>query len=75
MNKDSGFFHTNWAAMTTNDWAGMIVTVVVTIVLIVAYILVFHPGNKERLESQRYLVDGVEGESALTKNHLHGENK
>ncbi len=75
MNKDTGYFHTDWAAMTVNDWAGLIVTVVVAVVMVVAYVLVFHPKNKEGLESQRYLVDGVEGESGPTENRLHGENK
>ncbi|MBC8519009.1 MAG: cbb3-type cytochrome c oxidase subunit 3 [Gammaproteobacteria bacterium] len=66
MNKDTSYFFTDWSAMTVNDWVGMIVTVTVAVVMVVAYILVFHPKNKEHLESQRYLVDGVDGE---------GENK
>jgi len=66
MSKDTSYFYTDWAAMTVNDWAGLIVTVAVTVAMVVAYILVFHPKNKEHLESQRYLVDGIGGE---------GENK
>ncbi len=74
MSKESGYFHTDWAALTVNDWVGLIVTVLVAVVMVVAYLFVFHPKNKERLEAQRYLVDGVDGEdSALTENH--GENK
>ncbi len=73
MSKESGYFHTDWAALTVNDWVGLIVTVLVAVVMVVAYLFVFHPKNKERLESQRYLVDGVDGDSSLTENH--GENK
>ncbi|MBT7306687.1 MAG: cbb3-type cytochrome c oxidase subunit 3 [Gammaproteobacteria bacterium] len=70
-----GYFHTDWAALTVNDWVGLIVTVTTAVVLAVAYLLVFHPKNKEQLESQRYLVDGVEGEKFLAENSIHGENK
>ncbi len=77
--KETGFFYTDWAALTVNDWVGMIVTVTVAVVLVVAYFLVFNPKNKERLESQRYLVDGPEGEEFLAENRTnmstHGENK
>ncbi|MBT3347419.1 MAG: cbb3-type cytochrome c oxidase subunit 3 [Thiotrichales bacterium] len=62
------YFDTDWAALTVNDWVGMIVTVIVAVVLLVAYILVFHPKNRENLESQRYLVDGVDGENYLREN-------
>jgi len=72
--EEQGFFETNWAALTVNDWVGLIVTVGVAIVLLIAYLYVFHPKNREKLESQRYLVDGVDGDSSLTEN-LHGENK
>jgi cytochrome c oxidase cbb3-type subunit 4 len=72
---ETGFFHTDWAALTVNDWVGMIVTVTVAVVLAVAYFLVFNPKNKEQLESQRYLVDGPEGEEFLAENRTHGENK
>ncbi len=72
---ETGFFHTDWAALTVNDWVGMIVTVTVAIVLVIAYLLVFNPKNKERLESQRFLVDGPEGEEFHAENDTHGENK
>jgi type II secretory pathway component PulM len=40
----------------------MILTVGVFILMVLAYVLILHPKNKERLESQRYLVDGPDGE-------------
>ena len=50
----SEYFHTDWSAMTTNDWIGTILTLVITIAMVVAYFQVFRPKNKEKLESQRF---------------------
>lgn len=50
------YFHTDWAAMTLNDWIGMVLTVVIFLLMIGAYVYVFHPKNKERLESQRHIL-------------------
>ncbi len=49
------YFHTDWAAMTTNDWIGMIVTVVIFFLMVGLYIYVLRPKNRERFESQRFL--------------------
>jgi len=49
------YFSTDWAAMTLHDWIGMIMTVSIFIIMIVAYVLVFHPKNKDRLEAQRHI--------------------
>lgn len=49
------YFHTNWAEMTLNDWIGTIVTVAIFLLMIWAYVYVFHPKNKEKLESQRHI--------------------
>ena len=42
--------------MTLNDWIGMVITVVIFFLMVGAYIYVFHPRNKERLEAQRHLL-------------------
>jgi cytochrome c oxidase cbb3-type subunit 4 len=57
------YFHTEWAAMTLNDWIGLIVTVGITLLMVWAYVYVFHPKNKETFESQRYLPDDDEDSS------------
>jgi cytochrome c oxidase cbb3-type subunit 4 len=49
------YFHTDWAAMTTNDWIGAILTVVIALLMILAYFHVFRPKNRERLESRRFI--------------------
>jgi len=50
-----GYFYTDWSAMTSHDWAGMIVTVVTFALMAIAYFYVFRPKNKDKLESQKYL--------------------
>jgi len=51
-----GYFYTDWSAMTGHDWAGLLVTVVAFVVMAIAYFQVFRPGNKEKLESHRFMV-------------------
>ncbi len=47
--------HTDWEAMTVNDWIGTILTVVIFILMVVAYFQVFRPKNRERLEAQKHI--------------------
>jgi cytochrome c oxidase cbb3-type subunit 4 len=49
------YFHTDWGAMTASDWAGTIITVVIFVLMIVAYFQVFRPKNREKLESKRFI--------------------
>ncbi|HEB87317.1 MAG TPA: cbb3-type cytochrome c oxidase subunit 3 [Gammaproteobacteria bacterium] len=56
MNSLREYFSTDWAAMTLHDWIGMIMTVSVFIIMLVAYVLIFHPKNRENLEAQRYIL-------------------
>ena len=55
MNSLKQHFLTDWAAMTLQDWIGVIVTVVVFVMMIGLYVFVFLPSNKEKLEAQRYI--------------------
>ncbi len=55
MNSLSEHFQTNWAAMTTNDWVGTILTVVVFLLILAAYIYALYPKNREKLEAQRFI--------------------
>ena len=55
------YFHTDWAAMTLHDWIGMIITVAVFFLMIWAYVHVFNPKNKDKLESYRHLPLDDEG--------------
>ncbi len=47
------YLHTDWAAMTLNDWIGTIITVGAFLAILGMTIHVFRPSNKERFESQR----------------------
>ncbi len=56
MSNPKGYFHTDWEAMTTADWAGLLITVIAFVLMAIAYFQVFRPKNKEKLESQRYMA-------------------
>ncbi len=60
----SDYFHTDWAAMTTNDWIGTILTVVVFLLMVGVYAYALRPKNREKLESKRFIpVDDDQIES------------
>ena len=61
------YFKTDWAAMTVNDWMGLIVTVVIFALMVWAYVHVFRPKNKDKLESQRYLIDDDDDDKIETE--------
>jgi len=72
VNSFKDYFHTDWAAMTLHDWLGMGITIVVFFVMIGLYVYVFHPANKERLESHRYIPlddDELEFHGHFSKRH------
>ena len=41
--------------MTTNDWIGTILTVVVFLLMVGAYFYVFRPKNREKLEAMKHI--------------------
>lgn len=53
MNSLLAYFDTDWQAMTLSDWIGTILTVVIFLLMIVAYFQVFRPKNRERLEAMK----------------------
>lgn len=53
MDKLKEYFHTDWNAMTVQDWIGLGVTVVVFVAMVVIFIYIFHPANREKLEKHR----------------------
>ena len=54
--------------MTTNDWIGTILTVVIFILMIVAYFQVFRPKNRDKLESKRFIPFDVDKHDSGEKN-------
>ena len=56
MSKLVDYFHTDWAAMTAQDWAGTLITVGVFIGLIIAFAWALNPKRRRRLEQQKYTI-------------------
>jgi cbb3-type cytochrome oxidase subunit 3 len=56
------YLHTDWSGMTLNDWLGVAYAVLGLLAMIVVYVLVLRPSNKEAFEAQSDLVlrDDVE---------------
>lgn len=52
MTKLMDYLHTDWSAMTLNDWLGVFFTVLAFVAMVAVYVLVFNPKNKEALNSQ-----------------------
>jgi cytochrome c oxidase cbb3-type subunit 4 len=60
------YFQTDWAALTRADWAGLVIVVLLTMVMIGLYVWVFKPDNKNKFEQYRDFVnkdDEMSGEA------------
>ncbi|MEA1049563.1 cbb3-type cytochrome c oxidase subunit 3 [Lamprobacter modestohalophilus] len=55
MSSLSDYFETDWAAMTASDWVGTILTVVIFVLMAVAYFQVFRPKNRNKLEAKKHI--------------------
>lgn len=55
MNSLLEYFHTDWEAMTTNDWIGLIMTVVTFLLMVGLYFYALRPKNREKLEKNRFI--------------------
>ena len=55
MSSISEYFHTDWEAMTTNDWIGTILTVVIFLLMVGLYVYVLRPKNRDKFESKKYI--------------------
>lgn len=49
------YFHTDWQSMTTTDWVGTILTVLIFLLMVVLYIYVLRPKNRDKFESKKYI--------------------
>lgn len=70
MNSLVEYFQTDWAAMTTNDWVGTILTVVVFLLMVGLYVYVLRPKNRDKFESQRFIP--FEDEDKQESGEKHG---
>lgn len=62
MTKLMDYLHTDWAAMSRNDWLGVVFTVLAFVAMILVYVLVFNPKNKDALNSRADMALRDEGE-------------
>jgi len=56
------YLHTDWAAMTRNDWLGVFFTVAAFVAMIVVYVMVFNPRNKDAFDAQSDMALRDEGD-------------
>ena len=56
------YFHTDWAAMSMNDWQGVFFTIGAVVAMVVVYVMVFNPKNKDAFDSQSDMALRDEGE-------------
>jgi len=49
------YFHTDWQAMTTTDWVGTILTVLIFLLMVGLYFYVLRPKNRDKFESKKYI--------------------
>ena len=62
MTKLMDYLHTDWAAMTRNDWLGVFFTVLAFVAMVAGYVLEVNPKNKDALNSQSDMALRDEGE-------------
>jgi len=67
VNKIEAYFNTDWAAMTAQDWGGMLLTVAVFIGMVVAFFYALRPKNAKLLEDQRMIPLHDEGQEELRR--------
>lgn len=53
MSRLSEYLQTDWQAMTTTDWVGTILTVVVFLLMVGLYIYVLRPKNRDKFEAHK----------------------
>lgn len=62
MTKLMDYLHTDWAAMSLNDWLGVFYTVLAFVAMVVIYVQVLNPRSKEALNSHGDMALRDEGE-------------
>lgn len=50
------YFSTDWASLTTQDWAGLIVTIIVFFGMLITFALALRPSKRKEMEEQKYKI-------------------
>jgi len=68
------FFHTDWAGMTSTDWTGLIMVLVLAGLMAAAYAIIYKPSNRDKYEQY---CDFVNHEDDWQENRevKHGPSK
>jgi len=56
VNKIKDYFNTDWSAMTTSDWVGLIITIVVFLGMAITFYKALKPSRKDELEQEKYKI-------------------
>ncbi|WP_343034764.1 cbb3-type cytochrome c oxidase subunit 3 [Thiomicrorhabdus cannonii] len=50
------YLSTDWSAMTGQDWAGLIITVLVFLGMLITFWMTLRPGKRKELEEEKYKI-------------------
>lgn len=50
------YLSTDWSAMTGQDWAGLIITVLVFFGMLITFWLTLRPSKRKELEEEKYKI-------------------
>ena len=50
------YFSTDWSAMTGQDWAGLIITVLVFLGMAITFWIALRPSKRKEMEEQKYKI-------------------
>lgn len=50
------YLNTDWSSMTTQDWVGLIITVVVFFGMLITFALALRPSKRKEMEEQKYKI-------------------
>ena len=50
------YLSTDWASLTTQDWAGLIITVFVFFGMLITFALALRPSKRKEMEEQKYKI-------------------
>jgi len=67
----SDLFSTDWSAMTTTDWTGLTILLVVAGLMFAAYFTILKPANRDKFEQHRDFVNH-EDDMELDREDKHG---
>jgi len=56
MSKFEQYFSTDWSSMTGQDWAGLIITVLVFIGMLITFYLALRPSKRKELEAEKFKI-------------------